>query len=155
MATRRLPVIQEPSGEDAAAEARPAWQWVLIGSGLLVTIWTPAVALVLAVARWLAATGKGAPALGPSVAASLVALSFVLSALAAGYLVARFGGRTRLRHTFLAGLAAALEIWGLAWMGGAFASALVALTALSSLSLLGSGGCGLGGWLGRRKKAPR
>jgi hypothetical protein len=152
MASRRLPVIQEPVGEDAEAAARPAWQWVLIGSGLLVTIWTPTVGVVIAVARRLAAARPGAPALGSGIAALLVGTTFALAAVAAGYLVARFGRRAQLRHTFLAGLSASLEIWGLAWIGGAFDSALVAINALLMLSLLGAGFCGLGGRLGRRKK---
>jgi len=152
MASRRLPVIQEPAGEDAEAAARPPWQWVLIGSGLLVTIWTPTVGVVIAVARQLASSRPGAPPLGAGVAAALVATTFALAAVAAGYLVARFGRRTQLRHTFLAGLSASLEIWVLAWMGGAFDSALVASTAVVSLSALGASFCGLGGWLGRRRK---
>jgi len=152
MATRRLPVIQEPTGEDAEAAARPAWQWVLIGSGLLVTIWTPSVAVSLAVARKVSAAQAGA-AVGPGVAACLVALSFSLSSLAAGYLVARFGQRTALRHALGAGLAAAGEIWLLALMGGAFTTPLVAFSALLSLSLLASAFCTLGGWLRRRKKS--
>jgi hypothetical protein len=148
MATRRLPVIQEPAGDDAEAAARPAWQWVLIGSGLLVTIWTPTVAVALAIARKVSAARAGS--LGPAVAAALVAATFALSSMAAGYLVARFGPRTRLRHALLAGLAAATEIWLLALLGGAFASGLVAISALLSLSLLASGFCVLGGWARRR-----
>jgi len=144
MATRRLPVIQEPAGEDAEAAARPAWHWVLIGSGLLVTIWTPFVLLVLAVARKISATGPGA-------AAGLAAGTFALAALAAGHLVARFGPRTRLRHAVFAGLAAAAEIWLLALLGGAFVSALLGLSALLSLSGLAAGFCALGAWLRRRK----
>lgn len=152
MATRRLPVLQEPSGEDAEAALRPAWHWVLIGSGLLVTIWTPTVGVVITVARKLAAAQSGGAPLGPGVAAGLVATTFALASVAAGYLVARFGRRTQLRHALLAGLSAALEIWVLAWMGGAFDSVLVAGTALLSLSALGGGFCALGGRLGRRKK---
>ena len=149
MATRRLPVIQEPTGEDAEAAARPAWQWVLIGSGLLVTIWTPTVATLLALARKIAGPG-GAP--GPALAASLVAVTFALSSLAAGYLVARFGQRTRPRHAVFSGLLAALEIWGLALIGGAFPSALVGVSALLSLSALAAGFCALGPVLARRGK---
>src|SRR3954467_13787906 len=113
MAIRRLPVIQEPTGEDAEAALRPAWQWVLIGSGLLVTIWTPFVLIALAAARKISAIGSGAPT-GPGAAAALVAATFALSALAAGYLVARFGSRTKRRHAVFAGLLAATEIWFLA-----------------------------------------
>lgn len=152
MATRRLPVIQEPTGEDAEAAARPPWQWVLIGSGLLVTIWTPLVAVALAVARKIAS--EGAP--GAGVAASLVAATFALASLAAGYLVARFGQRTRPRHASLAGLVAAGEIWLLALLGGAFASSLVAASALFSLAALAAGFCALGPPLARlgRQRRP-
>ena len=145
MATRRLPVIQEPTGEDAEAAARPAWQWVLVGSGLLVTIWTPLVAVALAVARKIAS--EGAP--GAGVAAILVAVTFALASLAAGYLVARFGQRTRPRHAPLAGLVAAAEIWLLALLGGAFGSPLVAVSALLSLAALAAGFCSLGPPLAR------
>jgi flagellar biosynthesis component FlhA len=151
MATRRLPVIQEPAGEDAEAAARPPWQWVLIGSGLLVTIWTPSVAVSLAIARKISEV-RGDAAVGPGIAAVLVALSFALSALAAGYLVARFGPRTSLRHSTFAGLVAAAEIWVLALMGGAFSSAVVGVSALLSLSALASAFCVLGAWLRRRRK---
>ena len=146
MATRRLPVIQEPAGEDAEAAARPAWHWVLIGSGLLVTIWTPTVAVLLAIARKLTQGG----AVGPSVAALLLAATFALSSLAAGYLVARFGQRTRPRHAVYAGLLAATEIWVLAALGGAFSSVLLAVTTLLSLAALAAGFCAIGPPLARR-----
>jgi hypothetical protein len=149
MATRRLPVIQEPTGEDAEAAARPPWQWVLIGSGLLVTIWTPTVAALLALARKIAGPDR-AP--GPALSALLVALTFALSSLAAGYLVSRFGVRTRPRHAVFSGLLAALEIWALALIGGAFPSALVGVSALVSLSGLAAGFCALGPVLARRAK---
>jgi hypothetical protein len=151
MATRRLPVIQEPTGDDAEAAARPAWQWVLIGSGLLVTIWTPSVAVALAVARKIAALQWGGAGAGPGVAAALAALTFALSSVAAGYLVARFGARTARRHALFSGVVAAVEVWILALMGGAFTSGFVAVTALLSLSGLAAGFCALGAWLRRRK----
>jgi hypothetical protein len=149
MATRRLPVIQEPTGEDAEAAARPPWQWVLIGSGLLVTIWTPTVALVLALARKIAGPG-GTP--GPALAASLAAGTFGAASVAAGYLVARFGVRTRPRHAVFSGLVAALEIWVLALLGGAFPSALVGVSALLSLAALAAGFCAIGPVVARRRK---
>lgn len=142
MATRRLPVIQEPTREDAEAAARPPWQWVLIGAGLLVTLWTPFVIVALAVARRLA---------GPAVAPLLVAVMFALASLTAGYLVARFGPRTRPRHAVFAGLLAALLIWLLALLGGAFTSVLPALSALLVLSGLGAAFCALGPPLARRR----
>jgi hypothetical protein len=154
MATRRLPVIQEPAGEDAEAAARPPWQWVLIGSGLLVTIWTPSIAVSLAVARKISASAAGA-AVGAGIAAALVAVTFALAAAAAGYLVARFGPRTQLRHAALAGLVAAGEIWVLALMGGAFSSALVGVSALLSLAVLAGVFAALGAWGRRFKRAAR
>ena len=155
MATRRLPVIQEPTGEDAEAAARPAWQWVLIGSGLLVTIWTPSVAVVLAIARKIAAGVADGAAPGPGLAAALVGLTFALASLAAGYLVARFGVKTRPRHAVFSGLLAAAEIWLLALLGGAFRSPVVGVSALLSLSALAAGFCALGPWLARRSKSSR
>jgi 4-amino-4-deoxy-L-arabinose transferase-like glycosyltransferase len=139
MATRRLPVIQEPTGEDAA---RPPWHWVLIGAGLLVTLWTPFVIVALAIARRLA---------GSAVAPLLGAATFALASLAAGYLVARFGPRTRPRHAVFAGLLAALLIWLLALLGGAFTSVLPAVSALLVLSGLGAAFCALGPLLARRR----
>lgn len=154
MATRRLPVIQEPSGADAEAAARPAWQWVLIGSGLLVTIWTPSVALVLLVAQKISMARPGQPAPGAGLAAGLVAVTFALAAVGAGFLVARFGPRAGLRPAVLAGLVGAAEIWLLASLGDAFGSGLVAGSALLSLSGLAAGFCAIGAWLARRKKSP-
>jgi hypothetical protein len=152
MAARRLPVIQEPTGEDAEAAARPAWQWVLIGSGLLVTIWTPAVAVVLAVARKIAGAVTSGAAPGPGLSGALVGLTFALAALAAGYLVGRFGVKTQRRHAVFAGLLAAAEIWLLALLGGAFPSLAVGVSAFLSLSALAAGFCALGTLLARRKK---
>lgn len=142
-------MIQQPLGEDAEAAARPPWQWTLIGSGLLVTIWTPIVALALALARKVGSGGTE-----PTVAAVLVALTFVLAAISAGYLVARFGVRTTLRHALLAGLVAAIEIWLLALLGGAFRSPLLGASAFLSLCTLASPFCALGAWLRRRGARP-
>jgi hypothetical protein len=50
------------------------------------------------------------------------------------------------------GLVAAAEIWVLALLGGAFPSALVAVSALLSLSALAAAFCALGPPLARRKK---
>lgn len=151
MAIRRLPVIQEPTGDDAEAAARPSWQWVLIGSGLLVTIWTPFVALALMLAHKIS-QARGAVT-GPGVAASLVALTFALSAVAAGYLVARFGQRTRSLHAVFAGLLAAGEVWFLALLGRAFSSGLVGASAFLTLSAVSAAFCALGAWLHRRRKS--
>ncbi len=153
MAIRRLPVIQEPTGDDAEAASRRGWQWVLIGSGLLVTIWMPFLVLALILARKISEV-RGA-ATGPGVAASLLAATFALSAVAAGYLVARFGQRTRPRHAILAGLLAAAEIWSLALLAGKGSSGQVGASAFLTLSALAAAFCALGAWLHRRKKSSR
>jgi hypothetical protein len=148
MATRRLPVIQEPSGEDAEAASRPAWHWVLIGSGLLVTVRIPSVALLLMVLRG-AARGE-AP--GPVPFGVLVAASFAAASLTSGYWVARFGPRTRLRHAAAAGVCAAVEIWLMALLGRAFGTFLLGLSSFVSLALLAAGFSALGAWLQRRRR---
>lgn len=151
MAIRKLPVIQEPTGEDAEAAARPAWHWVLIGAALLITIWMPFVVVALAIARKIAS--GGAP--GAIVAGLLAAATFSLASLAAGYLVARFGQRTQPRHAVFAGLLAATAIWLLVVLAGAFPTALEAGKALGHLSALAAGFCSLGSRLarpGRRAK---
>jgi hypothetical protein len=148
MATRRLPVIQEPTGEDAEAAARPAWHWVLIGSGLLVTIWMPSVALVLMVLR--AALHGEAP--GPWLSASLVAVSFAAAAFASGYWVARFGPRTRVSHAAAAGLCAAAEIWLVALLGRAFGTFLLGLSSFLSLVALAAAFCAAGAWFRRTRR---
>jgi MFS family permease len=82
-----------------------------------------------------------------------VALTFALASLAAGYLVARFGRRTRPRHAVFSGLLAALEIWVLALLGGAFPSALIGGSALLTLSAVAAGFCALGPVLARSRQA--
>ena len=49
LVVRRLPVIQTPPSEDAEAQARSPWQWVLIGAGFTITFWLPLATL----AAWL------------------------------------------------------------------------------------------------------
>jgi hypothetical protein len=145
MAVRRLPVIQEPTGEDAEAAARPAWHWVLIGSGLLVTIWAPLAALVGTLARAFPSASGG-------VATVLIMGSLALAAAATGYLVSRFGRRVSLRHAVFAGLAGAAELWVVGFLGSAYGSSMVAITALLSLTALSAAFCAIGARLARRGK---
>jgi hypothetical protein len=146
MAIRRLPVIQQSTGDDAEAAARPSWQWVVIGSGLLVTMWTPMVALVFALAGNVSSGGGAGPAY-------LFAATFAVSAVAAGYLVARFGERTRFRHAVLVGLLAASEICVVGLLGRAFRTGAEGVSALLLLSALAAAFCALGAWLHRRRKS--
>jgi len=149
MATRRLPVIQEPVGDDAAAAARPAWHWVLIGSGLLVTAFLPLALAGLALARtppavrWLGTVGA---------AGSAVGATFGLAAAIAGYLMARFGPRTERRHAAFAGLSGAAELWILVLLSGGFQPAYLGIYTLFVLSAVGAAFCTLGAWLARRRQ---
>ena len=142
MATRRLPVIQEPAGEDAEAAARPHWQWVLIGAGLLVTTWTPLAFVVL----------RKIPAFGPVGGALAWAGSFAVAAFVAGYLVARFGPRTRPRHAALSGATGALGMWLMAAAAGGFSSVLLAACSLAALAAVNSAFAASGAWFSRRKR---
>lgn len=145
MATRRLPVIQEPTGEDAEAAARPHWHWVLIGAGLWVTTWTPV--------AW--ALFRKIPGLGILTGALAWATSFAIAALAAGYLVARFGSRTRVRHAALSGAVAAVGIWLMAAAAGGFDNVLLAASALLSLGAVNMAFAALGAWLQRRSRGKK
>lgn len=147
MATRRLPVIQEPTGDDAEAAARPAWHWVLIGSGLLVTLFLPLALAGLAIAR----TGPAVSRFGMVGAAGIaVGVMFGLAAGIAGYLMARFGPRTKGRHATYAGLAGAFELWILVVLSGGFQPASLGAYTLFMLFAVGGGFCALGAWLQRR-----
>jgi len=150
MATRRLPVIQEPTGDDAEAAARPAWHWVLIGSGMLVSMFMPLALAALALGR----TGVMTRWLGAVVAAGAGAgVAFALAAALAGYLMARFGPRTQRRHAAFAGLAGAAELWALVVLGGGFQAVLPGLSTLFVLSAVGATFCALGAWLRWRQKS--
>lgn len=150
MAIRRLPVIQEPTGDDAEAAARPGWHWVLIGSGMLVTLFMPLALAALALAR----TEPVVRRFGTVAAAgTAVAVTFALSAVLAGYWQARFGPRTQRRHAALAGLAGAVELWLLVLLSGGFQPAAQGVYTLFVLSAVGAGFCTLGAWLHRRNKS--
>lgn len=149
MATRRLPVIQEPTGEDAEAAARPAWHWVLIGAGMLVSMFMPLALAALALGR----TGVVVHWLGPVMAAGVAAgIALALAAALAGYLMARFGPRTQRRHAAFAGLAGAAALWALVLLSGGFQTAFLAVSTFFVLSVVGTTFCVLGAWLRWRKK---
>lgn len=150
MATRRLPVIQEPTGEDAVAASRPAWHWVVIGSGMQVSLFMPLALAALALGR----IGFVVHAFGPVMAAALAAgIAFALAAALAGYLLARFGPRTQRRHAAYAGLLGAAELWCLVLLSGGFQAAFLGVSTLCMLSALGAAFCVLGAWLRWRKKS--
>ena len=140
---RRLPVIQSKAAEDEAAEARPRWQWVLIGAGLVFTSWIPLAMIALWIARVLATA---------LAVVLLVGLSFALAAVGGGALVGRFGGRAGTREAALAGLVAALVAWGIALASGALAPWTVALASGGLLGALGALFAWIGGRLGHRRR---
>jgi hypothetical protein len=140
MAIRRLPVIQAPSGDDAEAASRPAWHWVLIGSGFVVTLFLPLALLALAVARSSFAARWGTL---PTLTGAAAGGSLALASALAGYLVARFGFRGA-RTAALAGGLGALELWGLVLLGGGFGSIFEGLILAATLIPLGAGFCALG-----------
>lgn len=148
MAVRRLPVVQEPAVEDAAAAARPPWHWVLIGAGFTVTLWLPILGLALWISRRLSASG----ALGAGGVATLVGASFAASALSSGALVGHFGKQAGLRHAIFAGLLAALALWTIALLGGSVTSLTLGMSALVVLALLASGFMAAGFHLGARAR---
>ena len=115
---RRLPVIQTKDAEDAAAEARPQWHWVVIGTGFIITIWIPLAMIAVAAGR---AFSDALTLL------FLVLLSFALACIAAGALVGRFGGRAGRREATLSGLVAATAAWLVAFASGALTPWPVAL----------------------------
>jgi hypothetical protein len=132
---RRLPVVQSKAPEDAAAEARPRWHWVLIGAGLVITIWIP---LVL-VALWL----DGAVG---------VVLSLAGACTAGGALIGRFGGRATLREATLSGVVATLGAWAVALVSGALAPWTVALGSAAVLLILASTFAWVGGRIGLSRR---
>lgn len=130
---RRLPVLQTPPSEDAEAQARSPWQWVLIGAGFTITLWLPLATL----GAWMESR-------------ALAVLSFLIAATSAGVLVGRFGLRTKLAHVALSGLGGGLIGFVLAALGGALDSWLLALVVFLALAGCGAAFAAVGGLLGRR-----
>jgi hypothetical protein len=141
---RRLPVIQSKAPEDAAAEERPAWHWILIGAGFVLTIWIPLALIALWISRQLGAllapthdqeafaramaTASTATRLLLAVATlGPLALSYAFATVSAGALVGRFGGRAGRREGALAGLVAAFLAWSMSAVSGSLSPWPVAL----------------------------
>jgi len=146
---RRLPVLQNQDSDDAAAARRPRWQWVLIGAGLVVTLFLPLSWLGVWLGAWLSRLASdGASAANgatPIVLGILpVALSFLIACGGAGALVGRFGGRAKAREAALSGSLGALIGWGLAALGGSLSPWLVAVVSLAVLVSLGAGAAFVG-----------
>ena len=156
---RRLTVLQNQDTDDAAAARRPRWQWVLIGAGLVITLFLPLSWLGVWLGAWLsrvalpggtggAAGTDGAGGTTPIVLGVLpVALSFLIACAGAGALVGRFGGKAKAREAALSGSLGALIGWGLAALGGSLSPWLVAVVSLAVLLVFGAGAAFVGAHL--------
>ena len=166
---RRLPVLQNQDAEDGAAAARPAWQWILIGVGFVLTIWVPLAIVALpvgralgrmimeaddpaALARFHASADGKTIALYIALTVGPVLLSFVLACLAAGALVGRFGGRAVRREAVFAGLFAAATAFAIAALGGSLGSWPLALGSLLVLAVTAGLSSAAGAAFGLRKR---
>ncbi len=139
-------MLQSKDAEDAAAEARPTWHWVVIGAGFVVTIWIPLAMIALAIGRMLAGV------LGGVALVLSVWVSFSVACLAAGALVGRFGGRAGKRHAMLSGVAGAAGVWLLALFSGALSPWTVGLTSALILPATAAFFARWGGGFGERKR---
>src|SRR6478609_9169720 len=122
---RRLPVLQNQDTDDAAAARRPRWQWVLIGAGLVITLFLPLSWIGVWLGAWLSRAATRAEG-------------------GAGALVGRFGGRAKAREAALSGSLGALVGWGLAALGGSLSPWLVAVVSLAVLMIFGAGAAFVG-----------
>jgi hypothetical protein len=101
----------------------------------------------------LARTGPAVRALGAVAAAGTAAgAAFALAGGIAGYLIARFGLRSRARHAAFAGLLGAFELWALVLLSGGFQAAFLGASTLLMLGAVGAAFCALGAWLNRRPR---
>ncbi len=153
---RRLTVLQNQDTDDAAAARRPRWQWVLIGAGLVITLFLPLSWIGVWLGAWLSRVANGG-ASDPSGATPIVlgvlpvALSFLIACAGAGALVGRFGGKAKAREAALSGSLGALIGWGLAALGGSLSPWLVAVVSLAVLVTFGAGAA----FVGARLSLPR
>jgi hypothetical protein len=146
---RHLPIVKEPSAEEAVP-ARAPWQWVVFGAVAIFVVWIPLAAASMALmARAGAIPSDVASNPARPASAALLALVSVLAlgvaAAAGGFLVGRWSGRDGSPKTAaLAGGTAAAVAVAASW-----ASIGVALAALLVVPIA-AGFAYFGGWLGRR-----
>ncbi len=150
---RRLPVLQNQDTDDAAAARRPRWQWVLIGAGLVITLFLPLSWLGVWLGAWLsraASSGaSGALPIVPGRAASCVVFSDRVRRR--GRARGRFGGQAKAREAALSGSLGALIGWGPCGTGGSLSPWLVAVVSLAVLVIFGAGAA----FMGARLTLPR
>src|SRR5271170_1458532 len=145
-AKRRLPVLQEPPGDDPDAPPRPAWQWVGFGALGIVVVWLPLAAVTSVLVLWW-----GGPIVPPLAQAVLFAGGLALAAMAGGYLLGRWGTRgVGVREAALAGLSASAAAGALASMGMALPLRLLVTRAAV---MVATPPATLGGRLGMKKRS--
>lgn len=154
-AKRRLPVVQPPGAEPE--DPRPPWHWVGFGAVAIFVVWLPLAYVAEAVGRRLTAQrlGGGETHLAELSRADRLAvlariavpqaLALVLAGLAGGFLVTRFGNKTRRRDAAFSGLAVGLLALGLTYsqVGFSLAGVIVPLVA--------TGAAAVGGAIGARR----
>jgi hypothetical protein len=149
----RLPVIQNAPSDPENVPPRSAGQWVMVGAALILTLWMPLLVVALWVAQravaWSAqraTQAAGARALAPQLdawwmalaGAGPLAMSFIVSCVAGGALIGRFGSAARRPHATLAGASAAALAWAVALVTGNLSEPTVAFASAATLVALGS-----------------
>lgn len=150
---RRLPVLQSQDTDDAAAARRPRWHWVLIGAGLVITLFLPLSLLGVRLGAWLSRlASQREPGTQIVLGVAPVALSFLLASGAAGALVGRFGGRAKAREAALSGALGAFVGWGLAALGGSLSPWIIAVSSLVVMLIFGAAAAFLGARFGLARR---
>jgi hypothetical protein len=162
----RLPVVQSPQSDPGAVTPRSAGQWVLVGAGLILTLWMPLIVVALWVAqKWVAWSARHAASTveGQSIEGQLdawwivlagagpLALSFVVACIAGGAIIGRFGSTAGPRQAMLAGGSAAAFAWSLTLLSGNLGEPVVAAASAAALGAFGTVSSRIGfGWSRRR-----
>jgi hypothetical protein len=143
---RRLPVLQEPPGDDPDAPSRPPWQWVGFGALGIFVVWLP-----LAAVTSVFVLGYGGPTVSPAAQGALFAGGLAIAAMAGGYLVGRWGTRgVGTREAALSGLSAAAAAGVFASMGMTVPLRLLMLVVAMTVA---TPPAALGGRLGMKKRS--
>jgi hypothetical protein len=131
-------VLQTPPSEDAEAEARPAWQWVLLGAAFVLVLFLPLSVVGLWAGGQLTRRMESAAALRTLLAGATVLVTYVLAAVSAGAFVGRFGRRVGSGGVALSGALGGAIVFALGALGGTLSPWTVAFGA--AVVLMG-GGC--------------
>ena len=148
---RRLPVIQTPAGEDAAALSRSSPQWLVIGAAFAVVSFLPLSLVGLWVGSRLARRFAGSETAALVFAALPVLLAYAVAAAGAGAVIGRFGQRAHRSVPAGAGALAGTLLVGFSLLKGAGSLAIV----LGAAAIFVGGGAlfaALGATYGRKRR---